>query len=101
MTTRWMRILLGSLILPATICIRLPAARAADAAPCVGDCDGCRAVTINELVACVNLALGTMPVSSCPACDADGDGRVEIDEIIMGVNNARDGCPCIPPYCPF
>jgi len=59
---------------------------------CVGDCNGDGIVAINELVTGVNIALGTLAVSSCPAFDADGNGSVAINELVSGVNNALDGC---------
>jgi hypothetical protein len=49
-------------------------------------------VAINELISCVNIALGTAQLSSCSACDANGDGMVEINELIAAVNNALVGC---------
>jgi hypothetical protein len=60
---------------------------------CVGDCDGTGMVTIGELITGVNIALGTFPVSQCPAFDANGDGMVGITELITAVNNALNGCP--------
>jgi hypothetical protein len=59
---------------------------------CPGDCDGSGEVTINELVALVNIALGNGPLSSCPAGDADRSGDISINEIIAGVNAALSGC---------
>ena len=53
---------------------------------CVGDCDGSGDVTINEIITCVNIALGTAAVSTCSACDSNHDGQVEINEIIQAVN---------------
>ena len=60
---------------------------------CVGDCNGNGAVAINELIVGVNIALGSTPLSSCPAFDANGDGMVGINELIAAVNNALNGCP--------
>ena len=60
---------------------------------CVGDCHNDDAVTIDELVMMVNVALDTMPMSMCGAGDADENGKITIDEIIMGVNHAMHGCP--------
>jgi len=59
---------------------------------CIGDCDGSDAVGINELVVGVNVALGNALIQSCPLIDANGDGRVEINELIAAVANALDGC---------
>ena len=50
------------------------------------------AVTIDELIRGVNIALGNTPLSNCPAFDANGDGEVTIDELIRAVNAALDGC---------
>ncbi len=63
------------------------------AVPCVGDCDGSCNVEINELITGVNIALGTLPLASCPAFDPSGNGGVEINELITAVNNALNGCP--------
>jgi hypothetical protein len=59
---------------------------------CVGDCDGSKTVTINELVIGVNIALGTADASSCVAFE-DQNGMVPITQLIKGVNNALNGCP--------
>ena len=59
---------------------------------CVGDCDGNGTVAINELITGVNIALGSQPVTVCPAFDADDSGSVAINELITGVNNALAGC---------
>jgi hypothetical protein len=60
---------------------------------CAGDCDGNGAVTVNELIRGVNIALGTLAVSACPSFDASGDGRITVDELIAAVNRALGGCP--------
>lgn len=65
---------------------------AASAIPCVGDCGADDAVTIEELIKGVNIALGTAPLSECDVFDADGDGSVTVNEIIKGVNKALAGC---------
>jgi hypothetical protein len=59
---------------------------------CVGDCDGSQSVAINELILCVNIALGSGQLTSCSACDLNGDGMVAINELIAAVNNALNGC---------
>ena len=67
---------------------------------CPGDCNDDGKVVINELISCVNIALGSSPVSSCPACDVNGDGMVTINELIAAVNVALlPGCPPIGPVC--
>lgn len=59
---------------------------------CVGDCDGGGAVTVNELITMVNIALGSAPLSGCPSGDADGTGNITVNEIIQSVNFALGGC---------
>ncbi len=58
--------------------------------PCTGDCDGSSSVTVDELVQCVNAALGKD--AACSACDANGDGRVTVDELVEAVDHALNGC---------
>jgi len=59
----------------------------------VGDCDGNRNVTIDEIIRGVNIALGNQALSMCPLFDGTGDGEVTIDELITAVNNALTGIP--------
>lgn len=66
-------------------------------AVCVGDCDGSGAVTVNELLIGVNIALENAPVSSCPGLDRSMDGVVTIDELQAAVNAALNGCPVASP----
>jgi hypothetical protein len=63
------------------------------AAECVGDCKHDSAVTIDEIITGVNIALENLTVNACPAFDANRDGAVTINEIITGVNNALNSCP--------
>jgi hypothetical protein len=65
----------------------------APAQACVGDCDGDGQVTVSELVSGVDIALGYLDLSACPAMDANGDGAVGISELIVAVDDALDGCP--------
>jgi len=59
----------------------------------LGDCDATGAVTVNEIITLVAIALGTQHVSKCPsglpatATDAD----VTVPVIIQAVNNALNG----------
>jgi len=62
--------------------------------PCEGDCNSDGTVTVNEVVVCVNMALGTS--DACHACDANGDGTVTINEIIGAVDAALNGCGAVP-----
>jgi hypothetical protein len=60
---------------------------------CAGDCDGTGSVTVDELILCVNIALGNLPLMACNACDTNGDGNVTVDDLLNAVNNALNGCP--------
>ncbi len=60
---------------------------------CVGDCNGDAEVSINELIAAVNIALGNAPYDSCANADADGDEEIHINDLIAAVNSALQGCP--------
>lgn len=62
-------------------------------AVCGGDCNGSGAVTIEELILAVGIALGTTPVSTCGAIDTDSDGQASIAELVAAVGHALDGCP--------
>jgi hypothetical protein len=61
--------------------------------PCSGDCNGDGDVTIDDIMQCVDIALGLTDLGECEACDADGSGQVDITDIIMAVNNALVSCP--------
>ncbi|MFQ5668373.1 MAG: hypothetical protein ACE5I7_18350 [Candidatus Binatia bacterium] len=62
---------------------------------CPGDCGGDRVVTVDELLRCVNIALGSSAVDDCPPCDDNQDGTVTIDELIREVNAALVGCTAL------
>jgi hypothetical protein len=59
---------------------------------CLGDCDGSGAVTVDEILVMVNVALGSASVSACQDGDGNGDNQVTVDEILGGVNRALAGC---------
>ncbi|MDX2169150.1 MAG: hypothetical protein SF182_18925 [Deltaproteobacteria bacterium] len=59
---------------------------------CVGDCNGDGAVTVNELITGVNIALDQASLSACPSFDSSGDGAVAVNELISAVSNALNGC---------
>jgi hypothetical protein len=46
----------------------------------------------------VNIALGNADLSQCEDGDGNGDGSITVDEILMAVNNALNGCPPAPSY---
>jgi len=64
---------------------------------CVGDCHGDGAVTVDELLTMVNIALGNAATATCPTGDANGDGQITVDEIIAAVNDALNNCPLATP----
>jgi parallel beta-helix repeat protein len=53
----------------------------------VGDCNEDGRVTIEEVILAVNIALGTAPMSMCPAVDINRDGHAEVNELIAAVNS--------------
>lgn len=59
---------------------------------CVGDCDGNGAVSINELIRAVNIALGQTALDACMSVDANRDGHVSVAELIRAVGKALNGC---------
>jgi len=60
---------------------------------CVGDCRHNGDVTVNDLISGVRIALGEQPLGGCSPFDANGDDRVDISELVLGVRNALHGCP--------
>ena len=60
--------------------------------PCIGDCNGDHAVTVDEILILVNIVLGTAQPSACPNGIPSG-GTVDIALIIQAVNNALGTCP--------
>lgn len=56
-----------------------------------GDGDGDGAVTINELITGVGIALGTLPTGACAAFE-NASGVVDIAQLVRGVANALGGC---------
>jgi hypothetical protein len=93
---RYDQTLLGPGINSATITVSSAAGEAMigveGEAACTSDCEGSGMVTIDELVRCVNIALGVSPVTECLASDTNGDGAVAINELVLGVNAALNGC---------
>jgi hypothetical protein len=66
------------------------------AATCPGDCDDDGAVTVDEILVGVSIALGQESISACEAFDANGDGQVTVDELLGATNNALQGCEAQP-----
>jgi len=88
-TRRW-----WNLAAVAVIVIAL-GARPGLAQTCVGDCGGNGVVAINEIIECVNIALGSTALPTCSACSSNGQDVV-ISDVITAVNNALNGCPLVP-----
>ena len=59
---------------------------------CGGDCNGDRAVTVDELLLAVAISLETHPLSECRAADRDLNGQLDIAELIRAVNAALINC---------
>jgi len=59
---------------------------------CVGDCDGNRVVTVDEILTMINIALGNVRVDDCLLGNVNGD-MITVDQILMSVNFALNGCP--------
>jgi hypothetical protein len=71
------------------------------AAPtCVGDCNNSGAVTVDEIVLGVGIALGTQSLDQCRRFDCNGTGQVTIDCIISAVSAALNGCQSTPTDTP-
>jgi cysteine-rich repeat protein len=82
-----LRTLLGAALVAACVARSAPLA-----ARCTGDCDSSGAVTVDEVLTGVNIALGNALLTGCSAFDANGDQHVTVDEILAAVNNALNGC---------
>lgn len=59
---------------------------------CTGDCNVDRAVTVEELVMAVNIALGLQPMRMCDRIDMDHSLSVTVDEILAAVDGILFGC---------
>lgn len=59
---------------------------------CPGDCDGDGVVTIEDKDKAVAIINGA-DISTCPAADANGDGRVRSNDITMIIQAINNGCP--------
>lgn len=56
-----------------------------------GDCDKDGGVSIDELVAGLNILLNPVLMPSCPDSDVDGGGTVTVDEVMVGIEAALTG----------
>ena len=66
------------------------------AALCVGDCDGGGAVTVDEIITLVNMALGIQTqLAACPSglpAEITAASQIDVALIIQAVNHALTGC---------
>jgi ELWxxDGT repeat protein len=60
------------------------------AAVCTGDCDRSGTVSLVELVRCLRVVNGNLPLSDCVPCDRDGDGA-DLRDLVRALRNANDG----------
>lgn len=74
-----------------TICV------ASDPGPleCFGDCNNDLAVTVDEILVMIEIALGTQPLDNCTRGDITGDGTISVDELLVALGLALTGCPDI------
>lgn len=57
------------------------------------DCNNDGTVTVDELLAGINIVLGQTALDTCDASDANHDGTVTIHEVVSAVKNALTECP--------
>lgn len=65
---------------------------------CAGDCGADGAVTVDDLLRGVTIALGDADPAGCRAVDAGRDGVVTVDEVIAALQNALTGCAPSPAH---
>lgn len=82
-----------SVCVASTLVALMVAIAQSSAAECPGDCNGNGAVTVDELVAGVRIALGTVTIDVCDPIDTSGEGAVTVDELVAAVGHALSGCP--------
>jgi ELWxxDGT repeat protein len=69
-------------------------------APCVGDCNDDDIVTVDEIIALVQIGLGKVSFAICPASQLCFEGPpVTVDCIMRAVNSVLVGCP-VPAVTP-
>jgi hypothetical protein len=56
--------------------------------PTIGDCDGNGQVALAEVVTGVNMALGRFGMAECPRFDPDGNGGVDVVDLVAAVHYA-------------
>ena len=58
---------------------------------CPGDCDRDGQVTVDELIVCADIALGTRRPNACPSLSADGT-MATVADVLRAVKAATNGC---------
>lgn len=65
-----------------------------DSPACAGDCDGDGAVTVDEVLTGIAIALGRGEFERCPALDSAGNGgELNSDDLVRAVVSLLEGCP--------
>jgi hypothetical protein len=59
---------------------------------CIGDCRGGDQLTVDDTLTMVDIARGNKEMWECESGDADNDGQITADDILIVVNNALNGC---------
>lgn len=59
---------------------------------CAGACAGGSQVNIADIITMASIALGHAPLSECMAGDANHNGQITVDEIVLAVQHALSGC---------
>jgi hypothetical protein len=62
------------------------------ARPCAGDCRRDGVVTVRDVLTMEVIALGSAPIATCEAGDANDDGQITIDELLAAITDALNGC---------
>ena len=76
----------------------MPPSPTASPPRCPGDCDGDGVITANELVAGVDITLGTASFATCSSLDLNKDGRITVDELAASVSEALNSCGGAPSH---
>ena len=63
---------------------------------CPGDCNLDDRTDISELTRGVGESLGSSNTAECGIFDRNGDRRISIDELVLAVRAALEGCPTAP-----
>ncbi len=84
----------GTVVAVVGVMLSMLVAAAPLRAACVGDCNEDGIVTWRELVLAGDRAVGKS--RNCPAADANGDGQVYVEEVVLAVSHLFSGCVGAP-----